>query len=445
MKKFNLIKVLGISLLIVVLLSWVIPAGYYSNGTFTSTKTTVPVGVFDLFRLPVITIVTFIQYGILLLSIGAFYGVLNKTGVYSKLVDSLVSKTSKKKMTFLMVTITLFVLLASIVGTLNVLFVLVPFFVAVLLKLGYSKITALASTVGSMLVGQIGSTFGFDIWGYLKVIFELKMTDLILVRAILLVIVLALFIILVRKTAKQEVAKTKKSKANEEVIIPLYKSEKSKKSVLPLVIISTVTLTVLLIGVYNWGYAFDIKFFSNLYEAVMDFNIGGYPIAANIIGSISEIGLFGNYDIVVVLLFSSIIMGWIYNVKFSEIIEGIKEGISEMLKPALYAMLASVVFTAFLNMLNTVGYSFSATIVNKFISGSEQFTLFGTIGSGLTMSLAYNDFYTIVASAIDIFVLYDVNTLPIIAFVFQTMYIFVMIRSEATSKLLKLSKLMQIR
>ena len=92
MKKYDLLKVLGISLLVIVLMSWVIPAGYYSNGSFTSMETIAPIGLYDIVRMPAITIATFIQYGILFLAIGGFYGVLNKTGVYSKLVDNVVDK-----------------------------------------------------------------------------------------------------------------------------------------------------------------------------------------------------------------------------------------------------------------------------------------------------------------------------------------------------------------
>ena len=76
MKKYDLFKVLIITLLVVTLLSWIIPAGAYVNGSFTSLEQNAPIGLYDLFRLPFITPVTFIQFGILFLAIGGFYGVL---------------------------------------------------------------------------------------------------------------------------------------------------------------------------------------------------------------------------------------------------------------------------------------------------------------------------------------------------------------------------------
>lgn len=431
MKKYDLLKVLGITLLIVALISWVIPAGYYSNGTFTSLKSTATIGLFDLFRLPVISIVTFIQYGLLFLTIGGFYGVLNKTGAYSKLVENLVSKI-KNKYAFLIFTIILFAVLTSLIGSINLLFVLVPFFVTILLKLGYSKITAFASTIGSLLVGQIGTTLGFGIWGYLKYIYGVEMTDLILARAILLVIVVTLFIIVIKKTAAKEIIKPKNSKKKEDVKevkidVPLYKEKSTKKSVMPLVVITIITFIVLLIGTYNLYIAFDNEFFTNISETVMSFKIGDYPLFSNLIGNVSELGFFSNYDIIVILLITATIIGWIYNLKLNDIFDGFKDGFKEMLKPALYSMLACVVFTAFLNMANTIGGDYIYTIINKFISGSEQFSLSGTIGSGLVAGFAYNDFYTMVGSLSEIFGLYDANIIPVIAFIFQTMYSIVMV------------------
>lgn len=420
MKKFNLFKVLGITLLIVTLISWVIPAGFYLNGTFESIETTIPIGIIDLFRLPLITIVNFIDYGLLFLAIGGFYGVLNKTGVYSKLVNGIVEKKSKKKMSFLITTIILFVLLTSIVGSVNLIFALVPFFVAVLLKLGYSKITSFASTIGSILVGQIATTFGTNIWGQLKVEFELKMTDLILVRSILLIIVLALFIILIRKTAKTE---TKKTKSLEKTEVPLYSEGKSKKSTLPLIMFSIITFVVLIVGVYNWFDAFGIEIFTKFYNTILTFKIGKYPIISNILGGVSEIGFFNNYDIMIVLLVTSFIIGFTYKLKFNDIMEGLTDGAKQMLKPAIYATLASIVFIAF----KMYGVDFITTIINKFISGSEEFNLFGTIGSGLVAGFAYNDFSEMLKVIADVFSLYDLKLIPVIAFIFQTMYSIVMV------------------
>ena len=77
MKKNSILKALGLTFAIVILLSWVIPAGTYTNGAYTATGSTSPIGLYDFLRLPVLTLATFVQYGLFFLAIGGFYGVLS--------------------------------------------------------------------------------------------------------------------------------------------------------------------------------------------------------------------------------------------------------------------------------------------------------------------------------------------------------------------------------
>ena len=140
MKKYDLLKVLGITFLIIVLISWVVPAGIYSNGSFTSLEMTMPIGLYDIVRIPLLVFNNFIEFGLLFLAIGGFYGVLNKTGAYSKLVETVTNKWENNKRKFLIITTIIFSLLSSVIGLNNVLFILIPFFVTVLLKVCYRQL-----------------------------------------------------------------------------------------------------------------------------------------------------------------------------------------------------------------------------------------------------------------------------------------------------------------
>lgn len=425
MKK-DTFKVLGITFLIVVLLSWIIPAGYYSNGTFTSSGSQVVVGLYDIVRIPVLTIATFIQFGVLFLAIGGLYGVLNKTLVYSKIVDSIAKKYNKKG--FMIFTVILFALLTSITGLNNLVFILVPFFMAILLKQGYSKIVSLTSTVGAMLVGVVGTTIGFNVWGYLQYFLSLSMTTYLFARIVILIISVVLLILLLIKNTKEvtEVSKTKKAK--EEIKIPLYEENTSKKSVVPFVIISIITLTFIFIGQYNWEYSFKISLFTNIYESINSFEIAGYPIFANLLSGLSTIGYLGNYDVVVILIIASLIIGWLYNVKFKDIFEGFVSGAKEMLPSAIYAMLACSVFALLLNMQDANSHSanFLNTMVNKLV-GSTDFSFAGTTLSAGFISFAYNDFYTLLSNYASVFKVFDSNVVAIIALMIQTIYGVVML------------------
>jgi len=414
MKKNDLLKVLGISFLVVLLLSWVIPAGVYSSGAYQALGSTAPIGLYDIFRTPLITIATFIQYGLLFLVIGGFYGVLNKTESYSKLIDKIVKKVNKK--VFLFITIGIFASLSSLTGMLNLLFVLVPFFTAVLLKYGYNKLNTFASTIGSMLLGQIGCILGFNIWGYLSLAFGLDMTTLLLARIILFLVITILFMLFIN--SKLRVDKTK----NSDITIPLYEEKKGKKSFVPLIVIFSITFVLLFVGLYDWNAAFNISIFNELDQAVLSFQIDGYPILSNLLGTVSPFGSFNNYDVITVLIIATLVVSWIYSIKFKDTLASFVEGAKEMIVPSVYAMLSCIIFTSIMNLENG---NFLATIVNNFTG--EKFSLFGTVGSSSLISFVYNDFYYVLANFYGAFSLYDAAVMPIIALVFQTMYGLVML------------------
>ena len=443
MKKYDLLKVLGITFAVIVLISWVIPAGIYSNGSFTSLDVTNPVGLFDLVNIPLLCFNNFIEFGLLLLAIGGFYGILNITGVYSKLVESVTNKWENDNKKFLIITTVIFSLLSSVVGLNSVLFILIPFFITVLLKLGFNKVSSFAATVGALLVGQIGSTLGSDIWGYVNVIFgsitsELSMFTLILVRTVLWFILTALYALVINKAVKNvKVVSTKKESKNskrsnkdkqseveEEVKleIPLYEKIETKKDVLPLVIILAIMFAVLILGVYKWTYAFNIEVFTTIHEQITEFEINGYPLLSNILGSMNQLGEWNNYNIIFVLLVASLIITWLYSIKFSEAFNGFIKGVKQMVLPAFYAVLSCVVFATVLSL----SANFVYTIVNQFTS-SEEFSLMGTIATSIVTSFTYNNFSYMINYFAGFFSSLSAGEISVVALVFQTIYGLVML------------------
>ena len=122
-KKYGLLKVIGIAFLLYAVLTWFIPTGSFSGGEF-SKGDVVPVGIYGIFTSPIYAFAIFAQYIVLILCIGGFYGVLNKTGVYQNIVSWFASKNRTK---FLVATIICFGLITSIFGETMLLFVLLPY------------------------------------------------------------------------------------------------------------------------------------------------------------------------------------------------------------------------------------------------------------------------------------------------------------------------------
>ena len=93
MKKNNLFKLVMISIAIVVLLSWVVPAIYYNNysGWVGTTETAkVEIGLFELVNNFFAAVWNFADIGIFILIVGGLYGVLHKISGYRNLLDTIV-------------------------------------------------------------------------------------------------------------------------------------------------------------------------------------------------------------------------------------------------------------------------------------------------------------------------------------------------------------------
>ena len=204
--KRNLLKAIGISFLIFAVLSWLIPVGTYSNGQL-STKGIDPVGLIDLFNAPVQSFITFVLYGVVFATIGGFYGVMEKTGALEKVTEKMKASFNGHEKGFLILTVVLFTVLSSLTGLVIPLFVLVPLFAAVLFAMNYDKVTVVASTVGSLLVGSIASTYGFNITGYTKNILSLSMNNQIVAKIILLIILTVALIFFFLNTSKKSLKK----------------------------------------------------------------------------------------------------------------------------------------------------------------------------------------------------------------------------------------------
>ena len=68
MKKYNLLKILGIVFLISLLLTWIIPVGTYVNDAIQIGNIQ-PLGFFDVFYVPLYTILAYSEYAIVNLRI----------------------------------------------------------------------------------------------------------------------------------------------------------------------------------------------------------------------------------------------------------------------------------------------------------------------------------------------------------------------------------------
>ena len=461
--KRNLLKAIGISFLIFVVLTWIIPVGTYSGEKFTSNGIDA-VGLFDLIGVPVNTFITFALYTAVFACIGGLYGVMSKTGALEAWVNKIGNKFKGKEKGFLVFTIILFVILSSLTGLVLPLFVLVPLFAMILFVMNYDKVTALASTVGAILVGSMGSTYGFNISGYTKNVLSLDMNNQIIAKVILLVLLTAVLIFFVLKFAnrKEKTAKPiekvieKKELVKEEIVKEAKKevqkatakkntksSNKTGKaktknmaiskdvkkikdvktvSTLPLVIIFVLMLLVTIVGMYNWYYSFKIGAFNDIHSAILAVKIGDFPIFEHLLSGINAIGYWGNNEFIIMMVIAAILIAFIYRLSLNDFVESFISGVKKMMPTALYAALASLV----LSVLYQASYQGTGTIVDTMFHATMGMTDgFNVLTSGFTAlygSFFYNDLYYLLYSLQAYITAFDASNISVAGLLVQSIY-----------------------
>lgn len=427
-KNNNLLRNILVCFLLCVLLSWVIPVGTISDGT-VSTSSIKPIGLFGLIYVPVITIATFVQYAVVILALGGFYGVLNKTGVYSKLVNSIAKKYDKKEKLFLIITITTIMILASVLGNPYGLLVFVPFLMGIILKLGYNKITAVAATIGSILAGSVASTYGLNVATQIANTFSIDVHNGIMPKFAFLSIVTVLYVLFVcghKQTVIEKPFKmindgNKEKKAFIRIKIPFAEEKfENKKNVKPLIIIFALLAVFLFFSMTNWQYMFKVTLFNDLFDKIGNIKLGEVAIVKSILGSDNPFGYWTSYELAATLLLFSLLTGWIYGLNFDETCHAFGEGVKRIGKTAFIMTLASIVFTV---MLMGSGNTMFITITDKLLSLTKDFFFLTTSATGLINGFFYNDFYYGLSSVADLFLSkYNEGILPIVGYIYQTMH-----------------------
>ena len=89
-EKNDLLKLVGIFIVLIVILSWIVPTGYYANGEFVTQEIT-RIGLIPLMTHGLSGISFFFQYFTFFLVLGFFYEVISRTAGYQEMVNKVSS------------------------------------------------------------------------------------------------------------------------------------------------------------------------------------------------------------------------------------------------------------------------------------------------------------------------------------------------------------------
>ena len=191
--KSSVLKIVLLTVLALMLMSWILPAAYYSEQYIDQGR--VQMGFFDLFNYPVTALSYFGYIAFFVLAIGGFYGILNKIPAYRTFLDNFVGRVRGNEVRFFVVIMLLIATLVSLGGMQIPLLVFFPMLVSIILLLGYDRIVAAMILVGSTAVGLIGSTYAYGNTNIIMTVLSLDITSEVIAKLVILLLGLALLVL----------------------------------------------------------------------------------------------------------------------------------------------------------------------------------------------------------------------------------------------------------
>lgn len=434
-EKHDLIKLTGICILLVVILSWVISSGYFTSGAI-SYDVINRIGIFDLTTYSILTVMYYFLVLMFIFVVCGFYKFLGSLDAYDSLTSKIASLFKGKEKLFVAISTLVFACLSGISTEHKVLLAIIPFAITILSKLKVDKITGLIATFGGVLIGILGATYSTSIVG------QLADTNygLGVSYGYELITVIVLFAIAYLLLTYFAFARMNKTQANNETALledPFMKpalieeDKKGKKkarkaksvSVAGLSILLVITFLVLILAFIGWDSAFGIEIFTNAYNWTKEATIFNQEIFAYILGIHEGSNVvqnvfvaFGSWDLLLasgVILVSSLLIKLVYHVPFDKMLDEFGEGFKKSGKTVFIALMIYIVW------ILSVVFPTVPSLIAKITEGLG--TNIGTLfASGALTSLFIVDFQYVVNMVGSLYA--NFSNLNVSALILQTSY-----------------------
>lgn len=416
-KKHNLFKLAGGMVLLTVLFSWLIPVSSFSNGEMVLSEVT-RIGLSDLTIYSLLSVYYFAIVVTFLLILGGMYEVLAKTSGYQTLIAKLTKFLKGKEIEFVLLASFLFALIAAFSNEIYQLLIFAPLIITLVLRLKMDKITALCTTFGSILIGVVGSLFSPMMFDLTNTYFSTTYESNAIIKIVLFVVTFVLFnffnVMHLRKTLKD-----KKVDETKEDMFEVEETNKGK--VWPIVVVFAVLAVFQILAYVSWTEVFEVKAFSSFHTWLTSLSVNEVPVISYLLGNASEFGKWDLYLIQGIMVLATLVIAWIYKVKFDGILSAFGEGAKKMLKPIIIILMIYVV------CIFTVMYPVVPTIVSWIMGLAPKFngilaSISMIIGSIFNVEMRYvsSSLAPYFAAAFG-----SATNTPVMAIIFQTFYGFV--------------------
>ncbi len=343
-KEHKTFKIIGACMLAIFLFSWILPIGGYQGATFIEQGMrrlgAVDIGV-ALYQSMSFTL----DKLLFLFALAGFYGILSHISGYQQLVTK-IAKGLKEHSIIVALVMSLLITAFTVLSrqTFAVL-IFIPFFIAILAKMKVDKISTLAITFGSMLIGILGTLYGTDSLSDFNYYVGTEITTGLTYRGIILAVAFVLFnffiVMRLRKMAK--------AKNNEVVEDPFaFEAPRKKALAFPAAIILGLGAIITILGYIAWNTNWGIEVFDKFHEWLTTLAIGkDYTIFSYLLSSEQAVAL-GNFSylfyLVPVMLMVVVLLAIIYRAKLNDLIAAFAEGVKVAVKPALIIVSIYTIF-----------------------------------------------------------------------------------------------------
>ncbi|MFV0274665.1 MAG: hypothetical protein ACK5HL_00250 [Bacilli bacterium] len=365
--KFGLEKLLMLVIVVTLILTWFIKSGTF--GTDYAESSFIRLGFLDLYNVIPVIFGYFGYYFLFIICIGLFYGILNATGAYNNLINKIVTKINNPSK-FLIILISILTIFISITGFGIEIFLIIPFITAILYKLGYNKMTAALVFLGSIAAGLMGNTVGVYLLGAVIKQYDLTYTTNMPFKLLLLLIALLLIV-------KQLVIVSKNTDKEEKEKLLFNEEVNNNVPTLPLIIVLVITIIFSFLAILDINGAIEnFTIFTKINDFLINFDLFGiHPFAVLLSSEMTAFGTWSFSTIGFLLILSTLILSFIYGIKFDTYLENAIKGIKRVLRPAIFSSLIFIVVilcskssiqTSFMNFVFNL--SDTANVFTAFIS-----------------------------------------------------------------------------
>lgn len=347
-EKHSLLVGALITLVIAIVLTWIFPEAYYSNGKlglsyaekfglFATTANDTRVGLFDITTYGQLVIYYFTTIFVFAFVVAGFYKLLGSTAAYQKLTDNIAKKFEGKEKIFVGIAAFIIACISGVSTEQFAIFALIPFVISILSKLKVDKVSGVTATFGAVLIGILGATYSTRISGQLantSTGLGVSYGNELFATIILFVIayVLLMFFTFVRMNKVQG--------TKENALVDPFMGEEIKAAdkknarVLPLVLCIIILFVSLIMAYIGWQTAFGVTAFKDALTWIKDATLFNSNVYSHVLGG--TLAEFGNWDLFIgggLILIAGLIIKFIYKIPFSKVAEEFVSGFKTIGKP----------------------------------------------------------------------------------------------------------------